>query len=165
VVVGVAAWASGGTYSFSSDARPPPAVVVTGALERIPRMRNTAMNEFILARAGRKPRELGLMDRGLGRLSDDGRNDLQAAMVDYESAARAGDETGRDMADARIERLLEERRAAREPEKPAAAPVSGFDGGVRRPVKRSEPKGMNRVIAEGFAERQMLKQAARNSVA
>ena len=50
-------------------------------------------------------------------------------MTEHEHAVKRGDAIGAEMADERIDAVLNEARAERQPE-----PAPSFDGGVRRPV-------------------------------
>ena len=122
----------------------------------------SAMNELIAA--GRRSPG-GLIDRMAGvSLPDERREALQTAIADYERSVKRGDNLGRDMADARIDALLDEARAARQPQEEEPAPRVSFDGGVRRSVSVKQPVGMGRLIREAHAERQALAAHARASV-
>jgi hypothetical protein len=103
---------------------------------------NKTMNALIANSARRGERQLGVIDklRGVAPLEAGPQGDLNAAMASYEHACRHGDEAAKQTADAEIERLLNQARAARQPASPS------FDGGVRRPVRRPETN-MNTLIA------------------
>lgn len=129
---------------------------------------NRQMNRLI-AQAARGNRD-GLLDRlrGSGRLDEHRQACLNAAMADLEAAARRGDEIARDMADERVEAILAESRAARQqaasnvgysPEPPAPAP--SFDGGVRKPITRSERSDMNAAIRGELDAQDAVAQRAR----
>jgi hypothetical protein len=105
------------------------------------------MNQYIAAR-----RRGGLIEAVKGTDMGGARQDrLSAAIVRYEAARREGREVDAEMADAEIEAVLDEGRAARSPSNgthAGQAPLAGtgFDGGVRRSVVRRKV-GMNGVIA------------------
>jgi hypothetical protein len=99
-------------------------------------MANAEMNRLIRESRPRQP-GLGLIDRlrGVGALGSDRQERLNAQMAAYEDAVRHGDHIAARMADEKIESLLSEARAARQPEKQQEA-VTSFDGGARgrRPI-------------------------------
>lgn len=111
---------------------------------------NANMNALIVAasRRGERTSRLGLIDRlrGTGPLDDDRQERLNAALSDIERAIRASDDLGRDMAEARLDAVLKEARAAREEhrsaEQPVAPPQSGFDGGFRPSGRRRPTPGI-----------------------
>lgn len=91
------------------------------------------MNDFI-RRAARRGERSGVMARlaSAGPLGENRQAALNAAMADAELAIKHGDAVGREMAEARIDRLFDEARAAREPTQEAATePPVRLDGGVR----------------------------------
>ncbi len=105
----------------------------------------------------------GLIDRlgEVSALADDHREEFREAMADFERSVKRGDEVGRDMADARIDRLLNEARAARQPLEEEAATGFSFDGGMRRSMPVKRPVSMDRRIRERHAENRALAAAAR----
>lgn len=105
---------------------------------------NTDMNAFIAETAGRGERQRGLLDRlGGTTLDDDRRRELNEAMIAAETAIRQGNDAGREIAEIRLDRVLDE---AREVHKAAQPPAVSWDGGVRRPMPR--PPSMNQLIRE-----------------
>jgi len=90
---------------------------------------NAAMNELIVRSARRGERSRGLIDRlqGATPLGDERQRALNEQMTAYETAARHGDDIGAELADTRIERLLNDARAARQ--QADQPPTSSFDGG------------------------------------
>ncbi len=116
------------------------------------------MNELIL-RGARRSRG-GLIDRLRGsELSEDRQSGLNEAMSAYEAAARRRDEVGMERADARIDMLLSEARAARQQAEPPPEAIS-FDGGVRRAVRPYSPPDMNAYISRRAMERNALRAEA-----
>jgi hypothetical protein len=92
---------------------------------------NASMNQLIV-RAAR--RGAGVMDRLPARLDEQRASEFHEALSAAERAIKAGDATGRDIAEARLDRILDDARAARQeaagqPTPELAGP--GFDGGVR----------------------------------
>jgi hypothetical protein len=91
----------------------------------------------------------GLMDRlrGAAPLGDDRQERLNVQMAAYEDGIRRGDHTAAQIADERIEGLLNEARAERESTVGQPEPAPSFDGGVRRSATRRPPANMNGVFA------------------
>jgi len=126
---------------------------------------NTAMSAFLLgARRSQRGRAEGLLERlrGATPLDDDRQERLNVQMAAFEEASRRGDSVGVGLADERISVLLDEARAERQAATPPE-PRSGFDGGVRASVGRTKPVDMNGQIRRVVADREALRQHARES--
>lgn len=95
-----------------------------------------------LIRSARPRRSDGLLDRlrGTAPNTDDRQERFHRAVAEIERAAKTGDELGREMAEARLDAVLDEVRADRQASSNSghepAEPAPSFDGGVRRPAPR-----------------------------
>ena len=129
-----------------------------------------SMNKLI-ASSIRSRRTVGLIDKlkTTPPLENDRAERFHQALADVERAAKAGDELARELAEARIDAVIEESRAARRAENEmsnvgrsaaeAAPAVPSFDGGVRRPAPRSrEPLTMGQAIRAELASREEIRQ-------
>jgi hypothetical protein len=118
------------------------------------------MNRLIVANARRGTRTVGLVDRlrGTPPLDVDRQERLNLAMADYEHALKRGDDIAAQIADEKVDALLNESRAARQEPQP---PAPSFDGGARRSVSTRPPPNMNGLIARSLAERRALAAAVR----
>lgn len=122
-------------------------------------MASNAMNQLIRQAASR--RHGGALE-SLGDVDTEQRRaEYHEAMIAYEKAAKAGDEIGKEMADARIDRIFEEASAARDARPQEEQVQTSFDGGVRstpggrKPGPRRETAGdlFRRAMIESRAER------------
>lgn len=122
-----------------------------------------SMNELI-RNSARPRRTVGLIDKlkTTPPLENDRALRFHQAVADAERAVKAGDELAREVAEARLDAVIEESRAARAENVGRSAepvPVPSFDGGVRRPVaRRREPLTMGQAIRAELASREEIRQ-------
>jgi hypothetical protein len=118
---------------------------------------NADMNRMILGHARRGE---GVVEH-LGEVdTQERRSALNDALSAAERAIKHGDEVGREMAEARIDSVLAEARAAGQTASQEEAPQVSFDGGVRRALP-SPPPSMNRLLARQAAASAALAADAR----
>jgi len=129
-------------------------------------MASQEMNAFLAgARRSQRGRGGGVLERlrGAAPLTDDRQDLLNVQLAAYENAARRGDSIAADVADERISTLLDEARTARQQAEPATPPAPSFDGGVRRSIRRTPPVDMNHQMKVAIADRDAIRQHARES--
>jgi|SRR5581483_4819317 len=122
------------------------------------------MNALIAVRARRSSGVLGRLAEA-ETLAEDRRIALHSAIAEAERAVKHGDDVAREVAEAKIDCLLDEARSGRQAADPQAqepaSPVSGFDGGFRggrrfRPqyaASESADQLFQRAMSQHVAER------------
>jgi hypothetical protein len=115
------------------------------------------MNDFFL-RSARRGR-IGLMDRLADGIAEDRRDAMHAATADIELAIKHGDDLGREMAEARLDAILDRARAERQTPQTPEPPTTSFDGGFRGRRTVAPAAGLARSETAGQLFQRALRQS------